>query len=212
MRIIQIESSEHHADGAQPVQIISPLERLSKTKSIWFLPQVTREESSKLLHNKKPGVSSRFITRCYKVIFLQNFIIRGSRKPKTLAISIKIGKKQNDQVQHFIIIQSERKVSLEDSDIKFDNVVSLAFHYSNIWQVLRAFSQWIQIIFSATSSLKSCLSQMFQHQQDQYKIQFLCLCSEKVIMFDIIACLKIDEQFQVSGPTQWQDQIEHLFL
>eukprot|EP00090_Calanus_glacialis_P010264 TRINITY_DN18651_c0_g1_i1.p1 TRINITY_DN18651_c0_g1~~TRINITY_DN18651_c0_g1_i1.p1 ORF type:complete len:600 (-),score=110.92 TRINITY_DN18651_c0_g1_i1:181-1980(-) len=111
-----IESSEHHADGAQPVQIISPLERLLKTKPIWFLPQVTREESSKLLHNKKPG----------------NFIIRGSRQPKTLAISVKIGKKQSDQVQHFIIIQSERKVSLEDSDIKFDNVVSLAFHYSNI--------------------------------------------------------------------------------
>ena len=43
MRIIQIESAEHHADGAQVVQIISLLERLLKTKPIWFLPQVTRE-------------------------------------------------------------------------------------------------------------------------------------------------------------------------
>jgi len=111
-----IESPDSQAEPAQTVQMISPLERLLKTKPIWFLPQVTREESSKLLHNKKPG----------------NFIIRGSRQPNTLAISVKIGKRESEQVQHFIIIKSERKVSLEESDIKFDNVVSLAFHYSNV--------------------------------------------------------------------------------
>jgi len=112
-----IESPDSQAEPAQTVQMISPLERLLKTKPIWFLPQVTREESSKLLHNKKPG----------------NFIIRGSRQPNTLAISVKIGKRESEQVQHFIILKSERKVSLEESEIKFDNVVSLAFHYSNVW-------------------------------------------------------------------------------
>jgi len=62
------------------------------------------------------------------------------------------------------------------------------------------------------SFLKSCVYQMFWQARDPYKILFLCLCSGKVIILAIIACLKFDEQFQVSGPTQWQDQIEPLFL
>jgi len=136
-----IESAEHPADAAQLVQIISPLERLLKTQPIWFLPQVTREESSKLLHNKKPG----------------NFIIRGSRQPKTLAISVKIGKKQSDQVQHFIIIQSERKVSLEDSDIRFNNIVSLAFHYSNICDELPE-TLSLPDVLASTGSIQNLVS------------------------------------------------------
>jgi len=136
-----IESAEHPADAAQSVQIISPLERLLNTKPIWFLPHITREESSKLLHNKKPG----------------NFIIRGSRQPKTLAISVKIGKKQSDQVQHFIILQSEKKVSLEDSDIKFDNIVSLAFHYSNICDELPE-KLCLPYVLASTGSIQNLVS------------------------------------------------------
>ena len=127
IKVLQIEPR----DWKDQVSI-SPLERLLRTKPLWFLPEVTREDSTKLLHNKKPGVSSRFITHCCsKVIFLQNFIIRGSRQPNTFAISVKIG--TSHEVQHFIILKSERKVSLEDSDIKFDNLISLAFHYSCTW-------------------------------------------------------------------------------
>ena len=38
--------------------LMSPLERIVKTKPIWYLPDVTREESVKLLANKKTGVRS----------------------------------------------------------------------------------------------------------------------------------------------------------
>ena len=130
---LQMEYSENQPESTNSIQTINLLERLLKTKPIWFLPDVTREESSKLLHNKKPGVSTSFINILLKWNVLQNFLIRGSRQPNTLAISIKLGSRLSCQVQHFIIIQKERKVCLEDSDLQFDNIVSLAFHYSQVW-------------------------------------------------------------------------------
>ena len=36
--------------------MITPLERIIKTKPIWYLPDITREEAVKLLTNKKTGV------------------------------------------------------------------------------------------------------------------------------------------------------------
>ena len=131
--LFQIEPTEFQGETDDQLSMTSPLEKLIKTKPIWFLPEITRDESSKLLHNKKPGVSSRFTTRSYKLIFLQNFIIRGSRQPNTLAISVKIGTKQSEKVQHFIILRKDKKVYFEDSDIMFDNLVSLVFHYSHTW-------------------------------------------------------------------------------
>merc|ERR550519_2042393 len=89
MSVIEPTVSQGHV--CDTLTIISPLERLLKTKPIWFLPEVTREESSNILHNKKPG----------------NFIIRGSRQPNTLAISVRIGTNESNRVQHFIIVMTE---------------------------------------------------------------------------------------------------------
>merc|ERR1719412_1615433 len=96
---------------------MTPLERIVKTKPIWYLPDVTREESVKLLANKKTG----------------NFIIRGSRQPQTLAISLRLKDRADfPPVQHFIVLVRGGKVALEDSDLLFDNIVSLAFHYTQV--------------------------------------------------------------------------------
>lgn len=97
--------------------LITPLERIVKTKHIWYLPDITREEAVKLLANKKTG----------------NFIIRGSRQPQTLALSVRL-KDRDDfpPVQHFIVLVRGTKVSLEDSDLLFDNIVSLTFHYTQV--------------------------------------------------------------------------------
>jgi len=108
--------SENQSFQMVSKQVINPLERLLKTKPIWCLLDVSRQESIKLLHNKKPG----------------NFLIRGSRQPNTMAISVKLGSNHGSQVNHFVILQKERKVCLEDSDLQFDNIVSLAFHYSHV--------------------------------------------------------------------------------
>jgi len=97
--------------------VISPLERIVKTKPIWHCPDVTREEAVRLLQNKKIG----------------NFIVRGSRQPQTLALSVRLADRENfPPVQHFIIIIRGRKVAMEDSDLQFDNIVSLAFHYTQV--------------------------------------------------------------------------------
>jgi len=97
--------------------VISPLERIVKSKPIWHCPDVTRDEAVKLLHNKKTG----------------NFIVRGCRQPQTLALSVKMTDRENfPPVQHFIIIHRGRKVALEDSDLQFDNIVSLTFHYTQV--------------------------------------------------------------------------------
>ena len=128
-----MECSESQSEATHSIQTIRPLERLLKTKPIWFLPHVNREESSQLLHNQKTGVNTSIINIFSNSYFLHNFLIRGSRQPNTLAISVKLGSRLSFQVQHFIIIQKERKVYLEDSDLQFDNIVSLAFHYSHVW-------------------------------------------------------------------------------
>jgi len=97
--------------------LMTPLERIVKTKPIWYLPDVTREESVKLLANKKTG----------------NFIIRGSRQPQTLAVSLRLKDRPDfPPVQHFIVLVRGGKVALEDSDLLFDNIVSLAFHYTQV--------------------------------------------------------------------------------
>merc|ERR1719384_2959780 len=97
--------------------VIRPLERIVKTKPIWHCPDVTREEAVRLLQNKKIG----------------NFIVRGSRQPQTLALSVRLTDRENfPPVQHFIIIIRGRKVAMEDSDLQFDNIVSLAFHYTQV--------------------------------------------------------------------------------
>jgi len=90
---------------------ISQLERLDSTKSIWFLPEITREEASDLLKKKEPG----------------SFIIRKSQQ-QTYALSVNV--RDPLGIQHFIIVHREGRFWLEDSDIQFDNLVLLVLHYS----------------------------------------------------------------------------------
>jgi len=136
-----IEPTVFQGETDDKLSMTSPLEKLIKTKPIWFLPEITREESSKLLHNKKPG----------------NFIIRGSRQPNTLAISVKIGTKQSEKVQHFIILKKDKKVYLEDSDIMFDNLVSLVFHYSHTCDELPE-KLCLPAVLGAAESLQNLVS------------------------------------------------------
>jgi len=122
--------------------LITPLERIVKTKQIWYLPDITREEAVKLLSNKKTG----------------NFIIRGSRQPQTLALSVRLKDRQDfPPVQHFIIQLRERKVSLEDSDLVFDNIISLTFHYTQVCDELPE-TLTLPDVLATASSLQNLVS------------------------------------------------------
>ena len=87
--------------------------------------------------------------------------MRGSRQPGTLALSVRLTPSPElelPSVQHFIILaryctvlyytllyctvpyfiilaRGGGRVALEDSDLVFDNIVSLAFHYTQVWYV-----------------------------------------------------------------------------
>jgi len=102
---------------------ISPLERMLQSRPIWYLPSTTREEAVQLLHNKHTG----------------NFVVRGSRQPRTLALSLVLAGGPGERagpVEHFILEQRGGRVGLQDSDLQFDNIVSLAFHYSRVAEEL----------------------------------------------------------------------------
>ena len=109
------------------------MEKLVITKPIWFLVKATREDSTQILHDKNPGVKTNKRKYYTNVLFLKNFIIRGSRHRDTLALSIKLGASQSFEVHHFIILTGEGRAWLENSELKFDSIVSLAFHYSHVW-------------------------------------------------------------------------------
>eukprot|EP00092_Neocalanus_flemingeri_P001885 GFUD01002012.1.p1 GENE.GFUD01002012.1~~GFUD01002012.1.p1 ORF type:complete len:1027 (+),score=286.47 GFUD01002012.1:361-3441(+) len=114
---------------------ISPLERLVRTKPIWYLVNTTREESANILHNKNPG----------------NFLIRGSKQGDSQVLSVKLGSSHGFVVQHFIILTGEGGVWLEDSDLQFDNIVSLAFHYSAVCDELPQMLRLPDILETADS-------------------------------------------------------------
>jgi len=120
------------SDLSSSVDAIGLIEKLITTKPIWFLPNVTREESSRHLNNKKPG----------------NYIVRGSRQPEIMVLSMKT---ELEDVQHFLINQSEGKVYLEDSDYRFGNIVSLVFHYSNISEELPDKLKLPEVLLTTTS-------------------------------------------------------------
>jgi len=111
---------------------IGLIEKLITTKPIWFLPNVTREESSRHLNNKKPG----------------NYIVRGSRQPEIMVLSMKT---ELEDVQHFVIHHSEGKIHLEDSDYRFGNIVSLVFHYSNVCEELPEKLKLPEVLLTTTS-------------------------------------------------------------
>jgi len=84
------------------------------TQPIWFLPLATREEAAQILHDKDIG----------------NFIIRESKQARNYALSVKLGSSHGFVVHHYIIEVDDEKIGLEDSELYFSSIISLAHHYS----------------------------------------------------------------------------------
>merc|ERR1719150_566677 len=125
---------------------MSPLDRLVRTQPIWHCPEVTREEAVTLLHNKKEG----------------NFLVRASRQPGTLALSVRLPPSPSTcpglqlelpSVQHFIILsRGGGRGALEDSDLVFDNIVSLTFHYTQVCDELPSLLTLPAVLATASST------------------------------------------------------------
>ncbi|CAN8031364.1 unnamed protein product [Ixodes persulcatus] len=90
------------------------LERLIRTSSIWFLPDIGRSGAVHYLQGKEVG----------------NFIVRQSSKKGTLALSVRLPLEVGPYIEHYLIETTpEGKHRLEGSDNHFASVPVLICHY-----------------------------------------------------------------------------------
>ena len=63
---------------------------------------------------------------------LQNFIVRKcSQSDRSTAISVKLGYEHGFVVDHFIIRETNSRLSLKSSTMEFDTLLSLVYHYTS---------------------------------------------------------------------------------
>ncbi|XP_070377848.1 protein sprint-like isoform X2 [Dermacentor albipictus] len=90
------------------------LERLIRTSSIWFLPDVGRTGAVHYLQGKEVG----------------NFIVRQSSKKGTLALSVRLPVDAGPYIEHYLIeATAEAKHCLEGSENHFASIPVLICHY-----------------------------------------------------------------------------------
>lgn len=64
----------------------------------------------------------------------QNFIVRQSSKPDTLALSVRLPQDKGPYIQHYLIeIHNQATYSLEASENRFDTPPALIAYYSQCW-------------------------------------------------------------------------------
>ncbi|XP_049526201.1 protein sprint isoform X15 [Dermacentor silvarum] len=90
------------------------LERLIRTSSIWFLPDVGRTGAVHYLQGKEVG----------------NFIVRQSSKKGTLALSVRLPVDAGPYIEHYLIeATTDAKHCLEGSENHFASIPVLICHY-----------------------------------------------------------------------------------
>lgn len=110
-----IQASSDSSSTSSSTQPLSPWERLVRTHSIWFLPSLTQEEATAILHNKDPGT----------------FLVRRSPSHHS-ALSMKVGPSEAYAVHHYNIVEVEAgRMALEGSVVSFTNLLSLVHHYQS---------------------------------------------------------------------------------
>lgn len=93
---------------------MTPLERLIRTSSIWFLPDVGRSGAVHYLQGRDVG----------------NFIVRQSSKPGVLALSVRLPAERGTYVEHYLVeAAGDGGQRLEGSDNVFPSLPALVCHY-----------------------------------------------------------------------------------
>jgi len=110
-----IMGSSDSGSNCSSLSPLSPWERLVRTHGIWFLPSLTEEEATSILHSKEPG----------------NFLVRRSLTTHS-CLSVKLGLSHGYVVHHYNIKESHSRMALEGSNLTFDNILSLVHHYQHL--------------------------------------------------------------------------------
>lgn len=88
--------------------------------------------------NFETSLSNCYYTYYQTFWFLssQNFVVRQSSQPDTMAISVRLPAGKGPYIEHYLIQAVDGELSLESSDNRFSNIPSLIAHYSQCWWVL----------------------------------------------------------------------------
>jgi hypothetical protein len=84
-------------------------------------------------------------------LLLQNFVVRQSSQPDTMAISVRLPAGKGPYIEHYLIQAVDGELSLESSDNRFSNIPSLIAHYSQCWLVLHTTLFRISMLYHYTS-------------------------------------------------------------
>lgn len=90
-------------------------ERLARSHQIWFLPGIQRAGAFHLLQGKEEGC----------------FVVRQSSQPHTMALSVRLPPDKGPYIEHYLIQSEGKRVGLETSENRFDNMNALIAHYAN---------------------------------------------------------------------------------
>jgi hypothetical protein len=81
-------------------------------------------------------INTLLCTQTLLFLFAQNFVVRQSSQPDTMAISVRLPAGKGPYIEHYLIQAFDGQLSLESSDNRFSNIPSLIAHYSQCWWVL----------------------------------------------------------------------------
>ncbi|CAI4222896.1 unnamed protein product [Auanema sp. JU1783] len=90
------------------------LEKIIRSHSIWYLPNVGRPAVTYMLRNMEPG----------------NFVVRSASRPSCMAISVKLPTGFDIEIDHYIIeVVPNRGVRIGNSPLLFTSLPMLIAHY-----------------------------------------------------------------------------------
>ncbi|KAK3093565.1 hypothetical protein FSP39_017349, partial [Pinctada imbricata] len=102
-----------NSDPISESRAINFEERLTKTHSIWFLPDIGRSGAVHLLKDREPGT----------------FIIRNSSQPSTMALSAQFPEKGRANVDHYLIQHTDQGYRVQGSLHYFNSIPNLIVYY-----------------------------------------------------------------------------------
>lgn len=118
--------------------------------------------------------------------FVQNFIVRGSSQPNTMAVSVRLPAGAGPYIEHYLIQSNNGVLSLESSRFEFDSIPSLIDHYAKCWWVWKQcrwiftkYSHYILLFSSDELPVQLTLPRAFREAPNRQQLSSLALLGQE---------------------------------